>query len=145
VGRVRCHPNQRAMSSVALRVPIPVLCEGIEFDTEILLTGGTVLGQRDGWRKGAVEEGTWEWECATAGRQRGVTEPGSGAEPPYKGLPMCFFQLLRQVSQSSQVALDMDLAALWSHRPLRCFRSVLILAIAAGVPKCMLAVSQPMS
>src|ERR1700751_5949192 len=54
------------------------------------------------------------------------------------------FHSVRQDCQSSRVHLNMALAALWSQRPRRAARSRLILGMAWGEPKCMLAVSQPM-
>jgi hypothetical protein len=85
-----------AMSSVALGVPIPVNRERTRRRRRPLLTRGPDLGQQDA---PPIEP--------LAGRRRANLQR------------MGLFQVFRHASQSSIVALNMDLAALCSQRPRR--------------------------
>jgi hypothetical protein len=114
--------SRTVSSEVASKVPIPVLPDRTRGVAKNLLTGRTVLVQRHfSWRAKN------EYRCC-AGRYRGAER----------------FQSRRHLSQSFLVAVSMDFAALWSQRPRRVAMSCLILPMAWGVLKCILAVSQPM-
>jgi hypothetical protein len=154
--RVTQDPNVGAVSSVAIAVPIPVLDEGTRVAGQFLLTRGTVLGQRNlalgqgnltqGQRNvgpGAARGGSFK--ARLAGSECCSFKACCGQAGCGQFLTMRFFQFLRHSSQSVRVTFSIDLAALCSQRPRRAAKSRFILAIAFGLPKCILAVSHPMS
>jgi hypothetical protein len=120
-------PRSQAMSgtasnTVASRLPIPVLLEATRSLKRNLLTRRTVLVQRNS-----------RWSVKREDR------PAASAYRDAESFhSRCHF------FQSFLVAVSMALAALCSQRPRRVPKSCFTLAMACGVEKCMLAVSQPM-